>query len=312
VLIGSRNHPDDIMAHVEASDEWDKIVETAHSYECDLPVEDLDAHTDCVLWPKVRTYRYLMSQMRDIGEAKFRLRYLNDARSEGVTLFTEQSMRECIDRSRVFGQLDLPPGYELLGSIDPSPGLHQVCQLWAWSYVNPGRYLIDCHKGKGGMDAWQDIQKLWLKRYSLRRWVVEANSSQADYVNKREIVQWRHDNGVVIHEHTTGRNKHMLGIGVASMVPLYTAKNIVLPYGGGETQGMVDQFIREHVNYDPDRTSHQSGWRIDQVVTAWFAHLYVDNLRRESGVQEPEESIADWMLPDDSMISADPFEGWLG
>ncbi len=315
LCIGSRNHPQDVLAHLLDSEDWSSIVETAHEHECELPVDDEAAHVDCMLWPAKFDYAELAKKIRNSGQARVQMRYLNDPVGDGVVVFTEPTMRACIDRSRVLGKLLLPDGmgYELLGSIDPSPGVYQIGQLWAWSRENPVRYLLDISSGRGGMDAWEALCRDWLTVYGLRRWVVEANSTQADYVNRREFATWRSDNGVHVHPHKTGINKHSAGLGVASMHPLYVKRHIVLPYGDHETQGKVDKFIAEHVGYDPDRTQQQRKWRIDRVMAAWFANVHIDTLQggrlNEQDEEDAERSFLD--VPGDSWVATDQAGGWF-
>ena len=311
VYIGSRQHPDDLLQHLIDSEEWNVIVETAHAWDCELPVNDEEAHQDCVLWPGVRSYRYLMQKLRTVGDTIFQMQYLSNPRAGTLTVFSEEAMRACLDKSRVCGVPVLPPGYELLGSIDPSPGVHQVAQVWAWSRENPVRYLVDMHTAKGGMDAWEDLVRTWLQKYELRRWVVEDNATQTDYVNRRDFAQWRQDNGVFVHGHTTGRNKHQMGIGVASMHPLYLNRQIVLPYGDAETQGKIDAFINEHKNYDPDRP--QSGkWRNDRVAAAWFAQMYVDSLQGGRITATVDDATPGWLSTSGADWSTeDASGGWF-
>lgn len=312
LCIGSRNHPHDVLDHLLKSEDWQAIVETAHSPDCEQPIADPDRHVDCMLWPKKFPYSELAKKIRNSGEATISMRYLNDPQGDGIVVFTEAALRGCLDRSRVLGLPALPPGYELLGSIDPSPGVHQVAQVWGWSRENPVRYLIDIHAGKGGMDAWEDLVRKWLEKYELRRWVVEDNSSQTDYINRREFLQWRQDNGVHVTGHTTGKNKHSIGIGVGSMHPLYVNSHIVLPYGDPETQGKVDAFIREHVGYDPDRTQRDRNWRIDRVVCAWFANTLIDTLCGGRIQSETQDNMPSWMEPAGlGWVDDDQVGGWL-
>ena len=312
LYIGSRNHPQDIPNHLLGLEDWNAIVETAHDHDCEQPIAQPGLHTDCMLWPEKFPYSELLKKIANSGEQIVQMRYLNDPVGEGVVVFTEAALRSCLDRSRVLGQIDLPDGYELLGSIDPSPGVHQVAQLWAFSRDTPARFLIDIHAGKGGMDAWEDLVKTWLDKFGLRRWVVEDNSAQSDYINRREFLQWRQDNAVHVHGATTGRNKHSVGMGVGSMHPLYVNKHIVLPYGDTETQGKVDLFIREHVAYDPDRTQRDTKWRIDRVMAAWFANAYIDTLQGGRMEAIAEDSSPDWLVPEGAgWLDNDMTGGWV-
>ena len=313
LCIGSRNHPQDVLAHLLKAEDWHAIVESAHDRDCERSVEDPKAHTDCMLWPKKFPYTELQKKIRNSGQQIVQMRYLNDPQAEGITVFVEATMRspDILDRSRVLGSVDLPDGYELLGSIDPSPSINQIAQLWGYSKASPVRHLVDVHAGKGGMDAWEDLVKAWLEKYQLRRWIVEDNSAQADYINRRDFVKWRQDNAVHVHGQTTGRNKHSLGMGVGSMHPLYVNKHIVLPYGDSETQGKIDAFIREHVSYDPDQ-AQTSRRRVDRVMAAWLANTYIDLLQGGRAQVEVEDNTPDWMQPAGlDWISNDSTGGWL-
>lgn len=313
LCIGSRNHPDDVLAYLLDLEDWHAIVESAHDPGCERPIADPDAHVDCMLWAEKFPYSELAKKLSNTDESIVAMRYLNDPISDGLTIFVEAQMRspDVLDRSRVLGQLDLPDGYDLLGSIDPG-SMHQVAQLWAFSRHHPTRFLIDVRSIKGGMDAWEDLVRSWLTTYQLRRWVVEDNALQSDYVNRRDFVKWRHEHGVHVHAATTGKNKHSLSIGVGSMAPLYTQGHIVLPYGDAETQGRVDAFIREHVNYDPD-VPQTGRRRFDRVLAAWFANAHIDQLVGTRHQVEVHDATPAWMEPDglDWIEDDSTLGGWV-
>src|SRR5210317_955796 len=50
VIIGSRQHPEDLYNFLLENPQVTTIVEEAHSTECVLPELDIDVHTDCLLW----------------------------------------------------------------------------------------------------------------------------------------------------------------------------------------------------------------------------------------------------------------------
>lgn len=314
LVIGSRNHPQDALDHLLKSANWSSIVETAHAYDCEFPVEDTHAHATCMLWPEKFSYEELMELWEDSGDQIVRMRYLNEAIGDGLVVFSEELLRGCLDRSRSLGDVASLPrdqGYELLGSIDPSPGVHQAVNLWAWSRTNPARYLVDVDVGKGGMDAWQDVAARWLGVYDLRRWVVEDNSAQVDYIAKREFVKWCADEGVFIHPHTTGMNKHNQGIGIASLIPLFRNNHIVLPYGDALTRGKIDALIREFVNFDPD-APRSVRRRIDRVVCAWFANKYIDTLRGGRSAPQVQDDTPAFFTPGGlGWVNQDAAGGWL-
>ena len=62
VVIGSRQHPEDLYNFLLENPEFETIVEEAHSSECILPETEIEEHQDCMLWASKRTYKWLMSQ----------------------------------------------------------------------------------------------------------------------------------------------------------------------------------------------------------------------------------------------------------
>ena len=60
VVIGSRQHPDDLYSALLESEAWETIVEEAHSSECTLPPEDVEEHTECMLWTGFRSHNMLL------------------------------------------------------------------------------------------------------------------------------------------------------------------------------------------------------------------------------------------------------------
>ena len=57
VVIGSRQHPEDLYNFLLENPEFDTIVEEAHSSECILPEGDIEDHQDCMLWASKRTFK---------------------------------------------------------------------------------------------------------------------------------------------------------------------------------------------------------------------------------------------------------------
>ena len=58
VVIGSRQHYDDLYSHLLENESWITTVEEAHDTGCTLPDWDEEDHIDCMLWAKKRTYKW--------------------------------------------------------------------------------------------------------------------------------------------------------------------------------------------------------------------------------------------------------------
>jgi len=98
VVIGSRQHPDDLYGHLIESEAWTTIVETAHSETCVLAELDVDAHVDCMLWPGFLGYRWLMEQLATFatigGRSLWEMVYLNRPMAEGLMMFEREPILE--------------------------------------------------------------------------------------------------------------------------------------------------------------------------------------------------------------------------
>ena len=62
IVIGSRQHYDDLYHHLLDNESWSTLVEEAHSTSCNKPDWSDDEHVDCMLWPGKRTYKRLMDR----------------------------------------------------------------------------------------------------------------------------------------------------------------------------------------------------------------------------------------------------------
>ena len=92
VVIGSRQHPDDLYNHLLESDNFTSIVETAHNLECEVPEHTKKNIHDCMLWPNKRSFKWLMSRLHSAestgGRQTFEMVYYNQAYIEGTQIFT--------------------------------------------------------------------------------------------------------------------------------------------------------------------------------------------------------------------------------
>ena len=59
VIIGSRQHPDDIYGHLLNDTTVTSIVESAHDQDCPLDPAEVAVHVDCMLFPEMRSYAWL-------------------------------------------------------------------------------------------------------------------------------------------------------------------------------------------------------------------------------------------------------------
>ena len=67
VVIGSRQHSDDLYNSLLDNNAWDNIVEQAHSDDCEIPEQEEDEHIDCMLWKGKRDIQMVKyTERRDL------------------------------------------------------------------------------------------------------------------------------------------------------------------------------------------------------------------------------------------------------
>ena len=74
VMIGSRQHPDDLYNHLADKDTWSHIVEAAHDPECALDENDTNAHVECMIFPERLSYAFLMEKKEALDPRSFDMR----------------------------------------------------------------------------------------------------------------------------------------------------------------------------------------------------------------------------------------------
>ena len=210
VVIGSRQHPEDLYNFLLENPEFEHIVEEAHKTDCVLPETETDKHKDCMLWKNKRTYKWLMSQKNNAdttgGRAIYEMVYLNKAFVEGITMFNSEDIDQCRDVNRVVGQV--PAGTYLVAGLDPASTGFQACFLWA---VNPDSgmmYLVDIENEEGGgvAQAKKSIKK-WYEKYSLAHWVIEENGFQKAIRQDRDIKEYSARMGIHLEGPFINANK---------------------------------------------------------------------------------------------------------
>lgn len=271
VYIGSRQHPEDLASHLLVSDEWECIVESAHDADCAIPLDEESRHVDCVLWPEVRSFKYLMQKLRTVGAHIFDMQYLNRPRSEGMTIFERPVVEECRDFSRVLG--DVPPHTRLIAGIDPSGSSksgYQGAILWAVHVETNTRFLVDIeNEPHGGVVHLRSILERWTMRYQLHEWAIEHNIIEDTLANDKPLRDLKDRLNPVIHRHITGRNKWDERMGVPKTAEHFKAGRINLPYGDAETREKVEQYIHQLVNFTTNVSSHRATYKTDLVMAGW-------------------------------------------
>jgi len=274
VVIGSRQHPDDLYHHLLNNQAWESIVERAHDLEIPLEDETLD-HTPHLLWAGKRSHKWLLEQLHAAettgGRAIFEMVYLNKAIPDGMALFTAEMIDNCLDKSRNLG--DVPPHTTLIAGLDPASTGYQAAVLWAYNIKTQQVWLVDVKNDQGGgIQKAHNLMKEWYDKYWLSHWVVEENGFQRAIGQDKDIRNWAAQNGVRIEGHQTYKNKWDPTFGVTSMVGQYETGKINLPWGDAKTKNKIGIFRQQLLYFSQAGASNSRNvkTKTDLVMASWF------------------------------------------
>ena len=305
VVIGSRQHPEDLYNFLLENPEMTTIVEEAHSTECVLPENDIELHTDCMLWAGKRSYKWLLSRLHAAettgGKAIFEMVYLNKAFVDGITMFDVEEIDVCRDVNRVIGQV--PAGTHLIAGLDPASTGYQACFLWAINSDTGKMYMVDIENQEGGgvIQAKQTIKK-WHEMYDLSHWVIEENGFQRAIRQDKDLKDYCSRTGIYLEGHQTQKNKFDPIFGVGSMRELFREELISLPYGSAESETKSNIYRRQLI-YFSTGASKQSGRnnKSDVVMASWFPMKVIRRMQKERLAEvglDYEPSFGEWDITD--------------
>jgi len=279
VDIGSRQHPDDVAGALlrgkgRHGQGWRIIVDTAHE-DCQLDPDEIAGHDEngCVLFPEVRSYRWLMEksdEMDDLGVVgAYEMRYLNrPTPTEGIVFDMDRIREHALDRSRDIGLEELPPG-QLIAGLDPASKGMQAGFLWHW--VPGSLSMVDLEVQKaGGFEGAMRLMRDWYELYDQRDWYYEDNSQQTEFFRDPRVPMLKRELGLTIKPHTTGKNKQDPELGISSMAPWFHDGTINLPYGTAAARKKVNQFLSQLELWTTDGVQRGRNAQTDIKMAAWF------------------------------------------
>lgn len=305
VVIGSRQHPDDLYGHLIQNPEWSVIVEEAHQSSCTKDPLDETLHIDCMLFSELRSYTWLMGQKRSFeitgGESLFLMVYQNVAMAEGLVIFDIDEMKKCYT-SRDIGQI--PPAVELVAGLDPAIAGFQAAVLWGYQRTTDRFFLIDLDNTPGaGIPGWRDLIQKWFDTYNLRHWVVEDTAAQRGYMQDDWVVKFKNANHVHIEGHHTSTNKWDSHYGVSAMARLFNEevhwqnpnnqqteilRRVDLPYGTPAAKSKIDLFIAQAAHFSAVASANRNtrrGYKADVIMAAWFPMKAIRRWRKERAAE---------------------------
>lgn len=291
VTIGSRQHPDDLYDYLLGDSEWEAIVNSAHDPVCGKDPATEEDHDSCMLFPELRSYRWLAGKRRTAEAqgllANYEMVYLNDPRPPGMTVFSETSIEASKNWGRRVGLagLDHDKGYHLVAGLDPSATGFQAALLWAYVKSENRLYGVDIDNRRGGgvYEAFA-LFRDWDERYGVKHWVVEENGFQRAIGENREVREWANREGVYLEPHQTqGGNKHDNVYGVGAMAHLYDSGLVDLPWGDEESREKFGLLISQMRRFVDRAAVMRRGNRLSDVLMAsWFPMKAIRRFQKEA------------------------------
>ena len=285
VVIGSRQHYDDLYSHLLENESWITTVEEAHDTGCTLPDWDEGDHVGCMLWSSKRTYKWLMDRKRAAettgGRAIYEMVYLNVAMPDGLSLFDRVEIEECREQKRDIGHI--PHGTRLIAGLDPASTGYQAAFLWAYEPVENKLHMVDMNNNLGGgIPQALEIMKEWWMKYNLSHWVIEENGFQKAIRQDRSIREFASGHGIFLEGHETYKNKFDPMYGVTAMRPMFQEQNISLPYLSFEAQEKVNLYTSQLVYFSSAKSKSKSvGTKTDIVMASWFPMRAIRRMQKE-------------------------------
>ena len=280
VVIGSRQHSDDLYNSLLDNNAWDNIVEQAHSDDCEIPEQDFDEHIDCMLWKGKRDYKWLNTQKEASattgGVHVFEMVYLNRANPVGTTIFNPEVITKCFDDTVDIGEVK--ESAYLVAGLDPAATGYQAAFLWAIYDSSPLRLqMVDIENNKGGgIKEALRIMKEWKEIHGCYHWVIEENAFQKAIRQDTELKEYCATQGIIHEGHQTqAKNKWDTRYGVTSMTSLFAEQNIILPYKSVEAKIKSDMYKKQLSFF----ASKGKGYKSDIVMASWFPMKVIRRLQ---------------------------------
>lgn len=337
IYIGSRQHKEDLpsvilglnMRSMQEGREpdWKVLVYRAHDMKCSLPLrehpdEPDDPRNSCILWPEVRSARWLAEQQRNNPE-HFQRNYMNSPSSQAFQPVSAEDVEwsyvydewlathprspfsEGNEFPRTYG--DIHRGMRLMASVDPAVAKPNAAVLWCYSTIavsvpsdptDPTSPLVQVYprcivayaEPRPGSPGVVDILKEWYETYRVVDWVFELNYFADQISNDTSINDFKSRVGLRFHTHYTSRhNKHDDRAGLLAMLASFTARpsGIMLPGGSTSSMEAMAKFTSQMLNYDPEVAEHagrgrKRGMSDDLLMAAWFGWYWLEQQKKSS------------------------------
>lgn len=277
-FIMSRQHMEDLPGVIlrDHSRRWEVLTYRAHDPACIKP-EEVDGepnmeHQDCLLWPEMRPWDWLLEQKQS-NEDHYERNFQNNPRTDATTYITADEIDKIRDHTRRVG--DIPHGCRLIAGIDPAEAKPVAAVLWGWDGFH--RHVIDCKEASASVVGLREILTEWPAKYGVRDFAFETNIAKSWLLDTEVKDMIREKNLRIITHYTDRLNKNSQAIGPIAMFQRMRTEppEITLPGMKGEGYERIERLIRTYLNFDPDwaSTKHADD---DLVLASWFPQLVID------------------------------------
>ncbi|MFW6322262.1 MAG: hypothetical protein ACOC02_01410, partial [Guyparkeria sp.] len=301
-FITSRRHVEDIPGKIinDHGDDWRVVTYQAHDPLCTKDPNDFDAHVDCVLWPKMRSYRFLMGQRRADPDF-FECNYQNNPSADGLVLITPEDLARCRDPNLRLGVIPKQVT-RLVAGIDPADAKPVAAVLLGWA-PDGTRYLIDLMEAEPSIRGGRQVVRAFYNRYGVSTFVLEKNMALS-WWQDTDLRDFTARNGIRLLEHYTGAHNKMhpqTGVPMMFQRMRRDPPEFVMPYGDDrETRDKIDRFQRTLLAFDPDYAGAKHA-DDDLPMAAWFAdhHMrtFTTKQNETAEVDYPQTPYVGWRTP---------------
>jgi len=262
VVIGTRQHFDDIYSDLLNNDLWCTIVERAITKEKPL-------------WPGRWTAAKLARKEQEVGPVAFAKRYLNIVNPEGQLLFAPEWLEGCLDESLSMARTrgDLPEALRearIVQGVDIAVAGGRWAAYFAHITVaveppvgeeyHPRLTVLNCVREKLSYPAQKDLIVSEAAAWNPSTILVESNGVQTLLLQDLGAGAGE---DLPLQATYTGREKSSLEAGIPYLSTLVKRGRIRLPWGDGPTKQVMGMLKRELEGWPKGKSD-------DLMMALWF------------------------------------------
>lgn len=268
-------------------------------------VYDVDLQQHVPLWPEKFTMENLRRIREKVGEEAWARNYMQQPMAKTLSLMAEEVIDECKDP--LIDVIDYLPGGEsgMVLSCDPSIGGRNVWMVAEFTndWLMPMWFEVE-ERLTAYDQIFATLYRL-LRRFTsegvqAQAVIFESVAFQRGLTEDRRLKELEVEFGFHTIPHLTGKNKIDPIIGVPAMPTSFRRGEVIIPWGGEQTQLMMQMFIDELMRWRPMKRGTELTQ--DMVMAFWFAWRWWSNNRVAPLVSLPGVS-----LPQDHDIGPLPF-----